>query len=136
MKYAIAVSVFVTMLAVPAIAQDSTPPAAVAPRPCLILKQAEGHRFRNSVIAGALTGGVGFAVGAASGGAKYEYVDAINYDNKKLKYTGKELEKVQASGVHIILVDKTRLANGANSADEITAARGACKDDTATVAAK
>jgi hypothetical protein len=39
---------------------------------CLIVRSAEGHRFRNSMIAGALTGGIGFAAGAAFSGAKYE----------------------------------------------------------------
>jgi len=38
---------------------------------CLIVRSAEGHRFRNSMIAGALTGGIGFAAGAAFSGAKY-----------------------------------------------------------------
>src|ERR1700732_3096036 len=30
---------------------------------CLIVRSAEGHRFRNSMIAGALTGGMGVATG-------------------------------------------------------------------------
>jgi hypothetical protein len=32
---------------------------------CMIVRSAEGHRFKNSMIAGALTGGIGFAAGAA-----------------------------------------------------------------------
>src|SRR3977135_3365721 len=62
---------------------------------CLIVRSAEGHRFRNSMIAGALTGGIGFAAGAAFSGAKYEYADSYNLTATKPKYKGKELEKLQ-----------------------------------------
>ncbi|MGA3293777.1 MAG: hypothetical protein ABSE45_07315 [Candidatus Acidiferrales bacterium] len=95
---------------------------AVETRPCLIVRQAEGHRFRNSMIAGALTGGIGFAAGAASGGAKYEYVDSLHFSNTKLKYDGKELQKLQESGVHIVTVSKK--ATG----DEIKDARESCRE--------
>jgi hypothetical protein len=91
-------------------------------RPCLIVRQAEGHRFRNSMIAGALTGGIGFAAGAASGGAKYEYVDSFKLTDTKLKYSGKELQKLQGGGVHIVTVSKK--ATG----DEIKDARASCKE--------
>lgn len=101
---------------------SATPQSAGQAQPCLIVRQAEGHRFRNSMIAGALTGGIGFAVGAASGGAKYEYVDSFHFSNTKLKYDGKELQKIQESGVHIITVSKK--ATG----DEIKDARESCKE--------
>src|ERR1700757_1725236 len=68
---------------------------------CLIVRSAEGHRFRNSMIAGALTGGIGFAAGAAFSGAKYEYADSFNMTATKPKYKGKELEKLQSEGVHV-----------------------------------
>ncbi len=115
--------------ATPASSQPSAAPVSPAtaqatgqPQPCLIVRQAEGHRFRNSMIAGALTGGIGFAVGAASGGAKYEYVDSFHFSNTKLKYDGKELQKLQESGVHIITVEKK--ATG----DEIKDARESCRE--------
>jgi hypothetical protein len=56
--------------ATPQPAPATAPQPAGQAQPCLIVRQAEGHRFRNSMIAGALTGGIGFAAGAASGGAK------------------------------------------------------------------
>ena len=73
------------------------------------------------MIAGALTGGIGFAAGAASGGAKYEYVDSFKFNNTKLKYSGKELQKLQEGGVHVVTVSKK--ATG----DEIKDARESCK---------
>ena len=105
---------------------DARPQPTASERPaqaqsCLIVRQAEGHRFRNSMIAGALTGGIGFAVGAASGGAKYEYVDSFHFSNTKLKYDGKELQKLQEAGVHIVTVSKK--ATG----DEIKDARDSCR---------
>ena len=63
--------------------------SAQSSQQCLIVRSAEGHRFRNSMIAGALTGGIGFAAGAAFGGAKYEYADSFNMTNTKPKYNGK-----------------------------------------------
>lgn len=86
------------------------------------VRQAEGHRFRNSMIAGALTGGIGFAAGAASGGAKYEYVDSFGMADSKPKYKGSELQKLQENGVHIVTVSKK--ATG----DEIHDARESCKE--------
>src|SRR5450432_3232246 len=113
---------FVAVLALPAMAQgpagatggnnvlEPSPIAVNAAqqriRPCLIVRQAEGHRFRNSMIAGALTGGIGFAAGAASGGAKYEYVDSFGFNADKLKYKGSELQHLEESGVHIVTVSK------------------------------
>ncbi len=96
--------------------------APVAAKPCLIVRQAEGHRFRNSMIAGALTGGIGFAAGAASGGAKYEYVDSFDMSATKLKYKGKELQDLQQQGTHIVTVSKK--ATG----EEIKDARDSCRE--------
>lgn len=92
---------------------------------CLIVRSAEGHRFRNSMIAGALTGGIGFAAGAASGGAKYEYVDSFRMTNTKLKYKGGELQKLQQQGVHIVVVNKKATADETKSARESCATLGA-----------
>jgi hypothetical protein len=88
---------------------------------CLIVRSAEGHRFRNSMIAGALTGGIGFAAGAAFSGAKYEYADSFNMTSTKPKYKGKELEQLQRSGVHVIVVNKK------TASSEMDSARNSCK---------
>jgi hypothetical protein len=88
---------------------------------CLIVRSAEGHRFRNSMIAGALTGGIGFAAGAAFSGAKYEYADSFNLPSTKTKYKGKELEELQKSGVHVIVVNKK------TASAEMDSARNSCR---------
>jgi hypothetical protein len=88
---------------------------------CLIVRSAEGHRFRNSMIAGALTGGIGFAAGAAFSGAKYEYADSFNLPSTKPKYKGKELEELQRTGVHVIVVNKK------TASAEMDSARNSCR---------
>lgn len=77
------------------------------------------------MIAGALTGGVGLAAGLAFSGGRYEYVDAYNVPAPKMKYKGDELQKLQSSGVHIIIVEKAR--KGISTVDEVKDARESCK---------
>src|ERR1039458_6197554 len=88
---------------------------------CLIVRSAEGHRFRNAMIAGALTGGIGLAAGAAFSGAKYEYADSYNVTTTKPKYSGKELGKLQSEGVHVIVVNKK------TARADIESARASCR---------
>jgi hypothetical protein len=92
---------------------------------CLIVRSAEGHRFRNAMIAGVLTGGIGLAAGAAFSGAKYEYADSYNLTGTKPKYSGKELEKLQSEGVHVIVVNKK------TAGAEMESARNSCKSSAA-----
>jgi hypothetical protein len=92
---------------------------------CLIVRSAEGHRFRNAMIAGVLTGGIGLAAGAAFSGAKYEYADSYNLTASKPKYSGKELEKLQSEGVHVIVVNKK------TASAEMESARNSCKSSDA-----
>jgi len=73
------------------------------------------------MIAGALTGGIGFAAGAAFSGAKYEYADSFNMATTKPKYKGKELEKLQSQGVHVIVVNKK------TASAEMDSARNSCR---------
>jgi hypothetical protein len=73
------------------------------------------------MIAGALTGGVGFVAGAAFSGAKYEYADSFNLISSKTKYSGKDLEKLQKDRVHIIVVNKK------TASAEMDSARNSCK---------
>jgi len=92
--------------------QAAQPQAIAAPgapaKPCLIVTSAEGHRFRNAMIGGVLTGGVGLAAGAAFSGGRYEYRDSFNLpqSDMKAKYKGPELQKLQQNGVHVVVVDK------------------------------
>src|SRR5262249_61053107 len=69
MKRLLVAVLAVVPLALSASAQQSS---------CLIVTSAEGHRFRNAMIAGALTGGIGLAAGAAFSGGRYEYRDSVN----------------------------------------------------------
>lgn len=110
-------------------APRSTPVVVEAPakpiNPCLIVASAEGHRFRDSMIAGVLTGGIGFVGGALVGGAKYDYRDSFDMpaSEVKVKYKGKELQKIEQTGVHIEIVsakDKT--------GSEVDAARKSCRE--------
>ena len=95
---------------------------------CLIVRSAEGHRFRNAMIAGVLTGGIGLAAGAAFSGAKYEYADSYNFPTTKPKYSGSELTKLQSAGVHVIVVEKK------TASAEMDSARNSCKSSTAPAA--
>ena len=76
----------------------------------------------------ALTGGIGFAAGAAFSGAKYEYADSFNMTGTKPKYKGKELEQLQSQGVHVIVVNKK------TASAEMDSARNSCKASTAAPA--
>jgi len=95
---------------------------------CLIVRSAEGHRFRNAMIAGVLTGGIGLAAGAAFSGAKYEYADSYNLPTTKPKYSGSELTKLQSAGVHVIVVEKK------TASAEMDSARNSCKSSGAPTA--
>jgi hypothetical protein len=86
-----------------------TPVSAPAPvQSCLIVTSAEGHRMRNSIIAGALTGGIGLAAGLIASGGRYEYRDAVNMPpaDVKMKYKGGELQKLQQQGIHVVVIRK------------------------------
>jgi hypothetical protein len=98
---------------------------AQQPQQCLIVRQAEGHRFRNAMIAGALTGGIGLAAGGAFSGGRYEYIESFGLTGTKMKYKGPELQKLQEQGVHIITVNKKA------SGEEIKSARESCTTPTA-----
>ena len=94
---------------------------------CLIVTSAEGHRFRNAMIAGALTGGIGLAAGAAFSGGRYEYRDSVNLPQSdyKVKYKGHELQKLQQQGVHVVVVNKHD-----KTGTEVRDARAECQNMT------
>jgi hypothetical protein len=120
---AVSLGVCTAVLSSSTFAQQPQPPQQQnAPRQCLIVRSAEGHRFRNMMVAGVLTGGIGLAAGGIMGGAKYEYVDAMNVPKFKVKYKGSELQKMQSEGVHVIVINKKA------QSDETASARQSCKD--------
>lgn len=53
-------------------------------------------------------------------GSKYDYVDSIDYTTTKMAYGGKDLLSVQASGVHVIVL------NERFTAADLDSARNAC----------
>jgi len=95
---------------------------------CLIVTSAEGHRFRNAMIAGVLTGGIGLAAGATFSGGRYEYRDAFNLpaSDIKTKYKGPELQKLEQRGVHVVVVNKHD-----KTGVEVKDARDSCQSMTA-----
>lgn len=119
MKHTLSVVLIVLALTLSLSAQSSQ---------CLIVRSAEGHRFRNSMIAGVLTGGIGLAAGAAFSGGKYEYADSYNLPTTKPKYSGGELTKLQSAGVHVIVVEKK------TASAEMDSARNSCKSSAAPAA--
>jgi hypothetical protein len=101
-------------LALAATAEDKPQPT---PPACLIVKLDKGQRREG------LQGGL---VGAAfSRGDVYDYVDAVNYPQAKMRYKTKQLEKIKAAGVHVVVVDNQMLQEG----DQLKQARESCKGE-------
>jgi hypothetical protein len=123
MKNVIVIALMLISFAASAFAQD---------KQCLIVTSAEGHRFRNAMIAGALTGGIGLAAGAVFSGGRYEYRDSFNLapGEVKVKYKGPELQKLQQQGVHVIVVDKKDKTDAG-----VKDARASCQSLTASAPA-
>lgn len=54
-------------------------------------------------------------------GAKFEYVDSVNYSGAKMSYTGKDLQIIQGAGVHVIVLDKK------STSEDLANARKSCQ---------
>lgn len=52
-------------------------------------------------------------------GANYDYVDSTNFPSPKMSYKGKQLERIQSSGTHVIVLDKS-------TPEGVAAARQSC----------
>jgi len=87
---------FVTLLSSLAMAEDA--------KPCLLVRPTEG---------------IVWAYGRVGG--KYEYVDALNFSSPKMTYKKGELEKLQKSGVHVVLVPRSAVR------DQMQQARESCE---------
>jgi membrane-associated protease RseP (regulator of RpoE activity) len=98
-------SVFVLLvLAAPAFAQRPD----AGPDSCLIVKH-KGTVGRRLI----WTALVGIPIAP---GAKYDYVDSMDFRSAKLKYGGKELQGIQQSGVHVIVLNNRFIAADLDSA--------------------
>ncbi len=95
--------------------QKQTPPSSEGSKakPCLIVKH-KGTIGRRLIWTALI------AVPIAPG-ANYDYVDSVNYTAKP-KYKGKELQQVQAQGVHVIILERNY------KQENLDAARKACRE--------
>jgi hypothetical protein len=87
---------------------------APAPSACLIVKHkgTVGRRLMWTALIGV----------PIAPGSKYDLVDTINYPDAKTAYKGKELEAIQKSGVHVVVLDNKY------SAEQLEVARKSCKE--------
>jgi hypothetical protein len=102
-------------VSIPALAQQSpAPEAAPTQRPCLLVK----HK---GVVGRRLVWWALIGVPIAPG-SQYDYVDSVDFKNSKLAYRGKELEKLEAADVHVIVL------NDKFSAADLDSARKGCSE--------
>ena|ERR1039458_1144729 len=119
---ALIVEALCVLLLIGAAVSAQAPPAAAAPppaeahapavNPCLLVKHKGtiGRRLLWTAL-------IGIPIAP---GAKYDYIDSIDYKNSKLAYGGKDLLKIQAAGVHVIILENKY------SAVDLDSARRAC----------
>jgi hypothetical protein len=90
-----------------------------APAPCLIVKHkgTVGRRLLFTALIGV----------PIAPGAKYDYVDNINVPGTKLAYNGKELQALQAKGVHVIVL------NNKYATSDLESAHKSCQETAPTV---
>lgn len=114
---------------VPASPEQSVPAAAVSssseavsPKPCLIVKHkgTVGRRLLWTALIGV----------PIAPGSKYDYVDSVNHTSKKMSYKGKELEQLQTTGVHVVVLDNKY------KVEDLDSARRRCQQPATPVATK
>lgn len=93
---------------------QTTAAADVAVSPCMIVKH-KGTVGRRLIFTALI--GVPIAPGA-----KYDLVDSVSYHAEKVAFKGKELQKLQAEGVRVIVLDKKY------TSDDVEAARKSCRE--------
>jgi hypothetical protein len=94
--------------ALPSFAEEPAPTAtgtAGSPAPCLVVSHAStvGKRLMWAALTGV----------PIAPGANYDYVDSTLH-NVKMKYNGKELQKLQSSGVYVHVIEKHQEVTCAN----------------------
>jgi hypothetical protein len=73
-------------------------PSTTSPSPCLIVKH-KGTVGRRLIFTALI--GVPIAPGS-----KYDLVDTVNYNADKVAFKGKDLQELQAKGVHVTVLEK------------------------------
>jgi hypothetical protein len=96
--------------------EPAAAPAASAPTGCLIVKH-KGTIGRRLIFTALILMPI-------APGAKYEMVDGIGYKGAKVAFTARELEMVQATGMHVIILQNKY------QQDELAGARQACQTAT------
>lgn len=93
--------------------QATSEPAGNA-KPCLVVKHkgTVGRRLLWTALIGV----------PIAPGAKYDHVDAINFQQAKPAYKGKELQRFQAQGVRVIILEKNY------KQENLDSARKACSE--------
>lgn len=76
--------------------------------PCLIVKHkgTVGRRLMWTALIGV----------PIAPGAKFDYVDSVNYSPGKMSYSGKDLQTMQGAGVHVVVLDNKSSASDRESA--------------------
>lgn len=110
-------AVALVMLSTPARSQEqkhATSGPAGNTKPCLIVKHkgTVGRRLLWTALIGV----------PIAPGAKYDHVDAINFPEAKPAYKGKDLQKFQAEGVRVLILEKNYKPEALDSA------RNACRE--------
>jgi hypothetical protein len=107
-------AILFVLFAAPLFAQSPDPPTKPAPAGCLIVKH-KGTIGRRLLF----TALIGLPIAP---GAKYDLVEAVRVPAPKMSYRGKELEALQAEGVHVIVLDTHY------KPEELAAARQSCAE--------
>jgi hypothetical protein len=94
--------------------KDSKPGPGDASKPCLIVKHkgTVGRRLLWTALIGV----------PIAPGSKYDHVDAINFQKAQPTYKGKELQKFQADGTRVMILEKNYTQQSLDSA------RSACRE--------
>ena len=117
MKHALWLAIALVMFCTPAQSQEqkqTTPGAAGNSKGCLIVKHkgTVGRRLLWTALIGV----------PIAPGSKYDHVDAINFQEAKPAYKGKDLQKFQAEGVRVQVLEKNYKPEALDSA------RNACRE--------
>jgi hypothetical protein len=99
------------VLCIPAQSQEQKPAASdlgSSAKSCLIVKHkgTVGRRLLWTALIGV----------PIAPGAKYDHVDAINFQNAKPAYKGKDLQGFQAQGVRVMILEKNYTQENLDSA--------------------
>ena len=120
MRHLLWFTLAVFVLCIPAESQEAkqaAPDPAVNAKSCLIVKHkgTVGRRLLWTALIGV----------PIAPGAKYDHVDAIDFQNAKPAYKGKDLQGFQAQGVRVMILEKNY------TQENLDSARKSCREPSA-----